>query len=1186
MAYRADIEIGVRGAKELKTLTDNIKHASNAVQGLNDFVEALSGTVPKTFNNIASAVQEASRAFDQSISDTKEATLAANALVKAEAAYNQELKERNRLLETARAAQGPSIKGQRLTETQQQNRESLQAFFADAQQQAKNISLNATNTRTAWSTFFSEAEQLALDLQTSTSAKQAQIQRNWSVFFGDAAEVASDLQNAANARSSQIKLSWTKFFGDAAEVANDLQAATTARAGSVKQSWTRFFADAAEVAGDLQTAAEARSAQLNRNWNVFFTEAADLAKQLQANSAAKRLNVKASWAKFFSEAEQVAKELSATAATREAKTKLSWNRFFQDAETVARDLRLAANSDKAKIQSSWNKFFDEAEKIADDLSKSAKASKNKQKARAKDIAGSALIGGAFPLLFGQGVGAAAGGGLGGALGGAMGGQMGFALSLVGTQIGTFVDQIIAGAGELGQALNPLTADIEALGEAAGFAGTETAAALQTIEELGTKQQALEAATALLAATVGNQGVQALEDFGSDTADLGNEFARAMSLMQAAAARFFRGVPGFVANILKQANDLQAGLNLDSPEAKALQQRRSELLGVKEGAPQFGAGTGSAAAASSLSKEDFQEFLAIEQQLRELAQGKTAEAENQAKVLADQLTTTAFLAKFGAENTRLAAVQNKLAGTKKDFTNAEYVLLLKRQAAEQLMAANKKAEVEAENDLTGAIKANGGLKQVRANNLEKFNNRIAEIDRKQSEAIDRRSDKEDKAAQRVLDGQRKILEASQRNLKIQQSRFKALGAETASQRALLAFVSRKAEIERKANEEVKKAQEAGGPTAQAAVDNIRQAESVALAGERLRLEEAISKVIEGVNRPLDQIIEKNQDQLAFNAEYQELLSSGVTPELAKQLAQIEVIYEKSLDKLKAEIASLEAQTLKTKLSEEEKTQLQEQLDILRKQQEILEGKRGQAKETATKVEESKPGKIQAYMDQLQRDLNDTEGMIVSLAQTIEGEIGSAMSTAITNVITGTGTVQEAMSAMFANIGKAFIDMATQMIAKALVLKALGVLFPGGGGGGGGSMFPMDTGGWTAPEGATPKTLGMNFFKKANGGPVGPNGTYLVGEQGPELLSMGNQPGYVHRNTSEVMDRYRNGGNQGGTAANLSVNYNVTDINGMRFVTEDQFRAGMTKAAKDGAKMGEAGTFKTMKNSRSSRARVGL
>lgn len=203
--------------------------------------------------------------------------------------------------------------------------------------------------------------------------------------------------------------------------------------------------------------------------------------------------------------------------------------------------------------------------------------------------------------------------------------------------------------------------------------------------------------------------------------------------------------------------------------------------------------------------------------------------------------------------------------------------------------------------------------------------------------------------------------------------------------------------------------------------------------------------------------------------------------------------------------------------------------------------------------------------------------------IQQEIQTAMSSAITAVITGTGTVEEAFASMFANIGKAFIDMATQMIAKALVMKALGILGGGIGGGGGGGGPNIDG---VQDYVSDPFNASDYSLFRANGGPVRPNGSYVVGEQGPELLSMGNQPGYVHRNTSEVMDRYRNGGNQGGTAANLSVNYNVTDINGMRFVTEDQFRAGMTKAAKDGAKMGEAGTFKTMKNSRSSRARVGL
>ena len=336
------------------------------------------------------------------------------------------------------------------------------------------------------------------------------------------------------------------------------------------------------------------------------------------------------------------------------------------------------------------------------------------------------------------------------------------------------------------------------------------------------------------------------------------------------------------------------------------------------------------------------------------------------------------------------------------------------------------------------------------------------------------------------------------------------------------------------------------------------------------------MIESVNRPLDQILQKNKDQLAFNTEYQELLATGVKPELAKQLAQIEVIFDKSMDKLQAEILSYETKLKNTELNEKDRDLLQEQLDILRKQQEILEGKRSEAKTTATDVENSKPSKIQDYMKRLQDELNDTEGMIVSLAQTIEGEIGSAMSTAITNVITGAGTVQEAMSTMFTNIGKAFIDMATQMIAKALIMKALGIL----------GFTNTASAPATGPQSAAVSAGWPGNRNYENGGAVRPNGTYLVGERGPELLSLGNQPGYVHRNTSEVMDRYRGGGSGGGAASNVSVNYNVTEINEMRFVTEEQFRAGMTQAARDGARRGEASTFRTLRNSRSNRARVGL
>ena len=61
-------------------------------------------------------------------------------------------------------------------------------------------------------------------------------------------------------------------------------------------------------------------------------------------------------------------------------------------------------------------------------------------AKLSGTASSAIIGGAFPLLFGQTGAAAIGGGIGGAAGGAIGGQFGFALSILGTAIGSAIDK--------------------------------------------------------------------------------------------------------------------------------------------------------------------------------------------------------------------------------------------------------------------------------------------------------------------------------------------------------------------------------------------------------------------------------------------------------------------------------------------------------------------------------------------------------------------------------------------------------------------------------------------------------------------------------------------------------------------------------------------------------------------------
>jgi len=81
-----------------------------------------------------------------------------------------------------------------------------------------------------------------------------------------------------------------------------------------------------------------------------------------------------------------------------------------------------------------------------------------------NIASSAIIGGAFPLLFGQTGAAAVGGAAGGALGGIIGGQFGFALSIAGTAIGQFIQQ----QDELDKSLSKISRSFENAGSSAGF----------------------------------------------------------------------------------------------------------------------------------------------------------------------------------------------------------------------------------------------------------------------------------------------------------------------------------------------------------------------------------------------------------------------------------------------------------------------------------------------------------------------------------------------------------------------------------------------------------------------------------------------------------------------------------------------------------------------------------------------
>jgi hypothetical protein len=99
VAYRADIEIAVRGAQELKRLQNEVSATSKLVNQLNNYLENIGdGGVVRSINNLRDVVGKAAAAFNDAALGTDEATIAAKKYTTATANLNAGLRERAELL--------------------------------------------------------------------------------------------------------------------------------------------------------------------------------------------------------------------------------------------------------------------------------------------------------------------------------------------------------------------------------------------------------------------------------------------------------------------------------------------------------------------------------------------------------------------------------------------------------------------------------------------------------------------------------------------------------------------------------------------------------------------------------------------------------------------------------------------------------------------------------------------------------------------------------------------------------------------------------------------------------------------------------------------------------------------------------------------------------------------------------
>lgn len=150
----------------------------------------------------------------------------------------------------------------------------------------------------------------------------------------------------------------------------------------------------------------------------------------------------------------------------------------------------AALADAEKRLGAARKLVERETRSAAKAEETARKTRNK---RFGEAAGNAVIGGAFPALFGQGVGASVGGAVGGAAGGLLGGNFGFGLSLVGTAVGQAFDTALQKGQDLAKGLDDPINNFQLLADAALFSSKAVERNVASLIAAGREEEAAIAA---------------------------------------------------------------------------------------------------------------------------------------------------------------------------------------------------------------------------------------------------------------------------------------------------------------------------------------------------------------------------------------------------------------------------------------------------------------------------------------------------------------------------------------------------------------------------------------------------------------------------------------------------------------------------------------------------------------------
>jgi lambda family phage tail tape measure protein len=1167
-AYRADIEIGVRGQRELERLRSAITQTSEAAESLNR-IRVNGGRLAQSLENYNTQLERARRNLEAvataSLAENKAITEYVTALGSANAArarQNDLIEDEIRLQQTAaRVARlaaagiretsgttqlgpGPaspigSLVGQKSPVAEKIN-QTLQARQDEVQLQAALLRLEeksaaVLNEKLELQQRLNRAAlaQGKTDVET-VSAQQTQRQQ---FLAGTSGTALQGPLAGPGAMGFPVALSLSKVEQEALQ--------TAAKKQEILQRMVATKQALVGLASNLQ--------QIERS--AANTAAANAVQDKIAIADANRLNA----AKL--EELEITQRIRATeaAASNAARQRL--------AQEAARRNRMQNAGFGMQGPAAPPSFLQQISNPSSRL-------------------GSAVIGGGFPALMGGGPGTIAGGALGGILGG-------FAGSIGGSAIGQFLDTAIQKVQELGNAINTLNFD--KVTESGIRLTGELRTQLDLLLKVGQAQQAQELVSQEVAFATGTpKGTT--EDIGNavnllnvafnslvSTAStllgiIGAPFVAALAAVLQVVNLIVKGFNvalGFIGSLIKDAGEWL--VNLIGGENAVANIERG-LAGVN------GQFDEAISKANQLRVELNQAVVTASQNLgfeRRMTPGSTAgekltnnDVELEKKLAG--LTTDRLNAniKIREENAQAElAVPGTIAGLVQQ-NNLAFDLLEK---TEKLVAARKAESIQIQENTRLAREAARAAEEAaraleqRAAAILKLNKeyyadklKVLDLDVQQvavnqgnEAALTRQLEKlNESAGLRV-----KILTTEYNIALAEATKLGTVNKTTAVYAQKFKLLQAELNIEQKVTEQKR---------AQIQLD------------KQLRID-ALQRDKEQTVRGI-QVQQNNVglDIAAFTTDPKLIEKARLELDQLNRAYEKEFAVQMEIDKLNKEMAS-------GAFTEGQLTDKQRELDI-------QQSKLSSLREELTLLDS---------LEQRQLRLQQFYATYGQLIQSVSGEIANAVTFGVAEMVKGTKTAKEVFADFLNAIGAALISAAQQMIATYIAI-GIAKIFAGMNGGGGlgsseanvAAYAPLAKGG-TFGNGVAEFANGGAFtnsivssptmFKFADGGAMR---TGLMGEAGPEAImplkrGADGSLGVQANGLREAMNQDRTGGS-GSPVLNMS--FQSTSINGVEYVSRDQLEQAMAQtrrdASRDGAKRGMTMTLDKLQQSPSTRSRVGM